>query len=132
MQLTSAKMKVGSKIRKIRELKGYSQEYVASQLSLTTKGYSNIENNITKVSIERLASICSIFEITPEAMIDFDLEKSIKEVSFLSKNQKENDSQVILSLVEKERELYETRISDLESQVEFLRKMLENFINQDK
>ena len=35
---------IGINIRKIRELKGLSQEYMASQLSLSQRAYSKLES----------------------------------------------------------------------------------------
>ena len=48
------------KIKQIRELKNYTQEYVATQLGLTTRAYSKIESGETQLTINRLNEISSI------------------------------------------------------------------------
>ena len=41
------------KIKQIRELKNITQEYVATQLGLTTRAYSKIESGETQLTINR-------------------------------------------------------------------------------
>lgn len=60
-------MEIGNKIRKLRESKEFSQEYVAEKLGMSTNGYGNIERNQVRVSLERLEQIaiilgCSILD----------------------------------------------------------------------
>ena len=43
----------GDKIRMIRELRDFSQEYVAEKLGIRQNSYSKIENNQTKLNIQR-------------------------------------------------------------------------------
>ncbi|HQO90636.1 MAG TPA: helix-turn-helix transcriptional regulator [Chitinophagales bacterium] len=57
-------------IRKTREQKSYTQEYLASQLGIDTKSYSNIENGVSKLSVERLIKIADILEATPESFLN--------------------------------------------------------------
>jgi transcriptional regulator with XRE-family HTH domain len=58
------------KIRKTREIKNYTQEYVASKLGIDTKSYSNIENGLSKLSVERLIKISEVLETSPESLIN--------------------------------------------------------------
>lgn len=64
--------KIGSKIRKVRELKGYSQEYVAELLGLSQNNYSNIETGRTKLTLNRLDDISKILNIDPIDLLKFD------------------------------------------------------------
>lgn len=41
---------IGIKIRKIRELKGFSQEYMANNLGITQRAYGKLENQETKIT----------------------------------------------------------------------------------
>jgi transcriptional regulator with XRE-family HTH domain len=54
----------GNKIRTIRELKGYSQEYVAAKLGIAQNSYSKIETNQTKLNTDTLEKIASILEVS--------------------------------------------------------------------
>lgn len=50
-------------IRKYRNLKGFSQEYMAGKMNLTQSSYAKIENNETKLTIDRVNEISKILEI---------------------------------------------------------------------
>lgn len=50
-------------IKKYRNLKGFSQEYMAGKMNLTQSAYAKIENNETKLTIDRLNEISKILEI---------------------------------------------------------------------
>ena len=47
----------GQKIRIIRELRGFSQEYLANKLGIAQNSYSKIETNRTKLNTEMLTKI---------------------------------------------------------------------------
>lgn len=51
------------KIRRHRDIKGFSQEYMAEKMNLTQSTYAKIENNYTKLTIDRLNEISKILEI---------------------------------------------------------------------
>jgi transcriptional regulator with XRE-family HTH domain len=53
----------GEKIRMIRELRGLSQENVATQLSIAQNTYSKIETNQSKAGSEILAKIANILDV---------------------------------------------------------------------
>jgi len=53
---------IGFKIRRAREQKGYSQEFIASQLDITQASYARIESQEIKLSIDRLQKIADILE----------------------------------------------------------------------
>lgn len=42
-----------TKIKQIRELKNFTQEYVAQKLGLSTRAYSKIESGETQLTINR-------------------------------------------------------------------------------
>ncbi|MEQ1636180.1 MAG: helix-turn-helix transcriptional regulator [Methylococcales bacterium] len=56
-------MAVHEKIRLVRQLKGWSQEDVASKLDMSTNGYGSIERGETDVNLSRLEQIAEIFGI---------------------------------------------------------------------
>ncbi len=63
---------IGTKIRKIRELKNYTQEYMAQQLGVAQNSYSRYENPDTDVKPDLLKQIAEILEVTPEQIEGFD------------------------------------------------------------
>ncbi len=60
------------KIKQVRELKNLTQEYVATQLGLTTRAYSKIESGETQLTINRLNEISKILEVDPVEVLGFD------------------------------------------------------------
>lgn len=63
---------IGNKIRKVRELKGFSQEYMANHLGITQRAYSKVETQETKLSWDRITDISKILQIEPVDLISFD------------------------------------------------------------
>lgn len=56
-------MTIGDKIRKVREIKGLKQEWVAGQLGLSVTAYGNLERGESQVTVERLEEIAKILEV---------------------------------------------------------------------
>ncbi len=63
---------VGIKIKKIRELKNFTQEYMAKELGISQSQYSNYETQGTDVRPDMLRQIAEILEVTPEQIQQFD------------------------------------------------------------
>lgn len=111
---------VGTKIKKVRELRNFTQEYVAEQVGMTTSGYSRIERGEVKVSIERLGQIAKALDLRPHDLTSFD-EKSFfsnlgnaNDQRFSTSNEQATVQQVIAA--------YEARIADLKDEIQFLRR----------
>jgi transcriptional regulator with XRE-family HTH domain len=49
-------------IRKIREIKGFSQAYMAEKLGVSQAGYYKMERDILGVTLEKLVKISKILE----------------------------------------------------------------------
>jgi len=54
---------VASNIRKIREFRDYTQEYLAMKLGISQNAYSKIELAYTRITVERLIHIAQILEV---------------------------------------------------------------------
>lgn len=65
-------------IKNIRELKNYTQEYVAGQLGLTQSGYNKIEKGKTILGKNRLLKIAAVLEISVDDIINFQSSISVK------------------------------------------------------
>jgi transcriptional regulator with XRE-family HTH domain len=116
--LLNIAMQIASKIRKIRELKGYSQEYMADKLKVSQATYNKLEKDDKFVNFEKLAEISAIFEIDPLKLINFD-----EQVVFNNYNSTQAGFNNYIQLPEKLIEQYEARIKQLEEEVVFLRAM---------
>lgn len=65
-------MKIGDNLREIREKeKKIKQEDVAKALGITTKAYSNIENNVSDITLTRLFELAEIFDVAPEYILNY-------------------------------------------------------------
>ena len=62
---------IGHNIKKLREFRGYSQEYMAKKLDVSQKTYSNIESDKSKIDKNQIKHIAEILEIDPVATLFF-------------------------------------------------------------
>ncbi|MDQ1097537.1 MULTISPECIES: helix-turn-helix domain-containing protein [Chryseobacterium] len=59
-------MKICSQnIRKVRRSKDFTQEYMAFEMGISQKAYSDIENGKVKINLDTLTKISEILEIKP-------------------------------------------------------------------
>ena len=65
-------MSIGQNIRKLRELRNYTQAFMAERLELSVSGYGKIERDETDVSINRLMEIGKILETDYRNILNFD------------------------------------------------------------
>lgn len=60
---TNLKIKlIATNIRKVREERNYTQEYLALKLGISQNAYSKIELGYTKITVERLFHIAHILD----------------------------------------------------------------------
>lgn len=57
------------KIKKYREMKNYTQEYMADKLNISQNTYSKIESGGIKLTVDRLKQIADILETPLEEII---------------------------------------------------------------
>jgi len=65
-------LKVGHKIKKLRELKNYSQEFMAERLGISQTQFSKIERDESDMNISRLKEISDILGMRVEDVLTFD------------------------------------------------------------
>ncbi len=108
-------MDIGTKIRKLREIKGLSQENMADELKMSQTGYGKIERNEVGISFDKLSKIAEIFETNVENIIGFDDKVAIN--NFNPKIQQQIGSYYYTSEM---KELYQNQIRLLEDKVKSL------------
>lgn len=116
-------LNVGEKVRKVRELKGFSQEYVAQQLKISQKAYSDMERGKTKLDFGRVEQIAEALEIDPMVIITFDEKALFNNFN----NATQTGSFGVFYTSSEERKLYNERIQQLEKENNFLREEI-NFL----
>ena len=65
-------MNIGDKIKKMRELKNYTQQHMADEMDLSLSGYGKIERNETDISISRLGKIAKVLDTDVSSILIFD------------------------------------------------------------
>ncbi|HTM99464.1 MAG TPA: helix-turn-helix transcriptional regulator [Pedobacter sp.] len=66
---------VAANIRKVREYRNYTQDYLAAKLEISQNAYSKIELGYSKITLDRLFHIALILEIEVMELLNFDPEK---------------------------------------------------------
>lgn len=61
--MTDIMVTYGSKIRKYRTEKGYTQEFMANQLGISQNAYHKIESGQTQVKAQTLEQIADVLEV---------------------------------------------------------------------
>jgi len=119
-------MEIGTKIRRERINRGYSQDYMAQQMGISPKTYSRLEAGTSKIDMERLAAISQILEVEPTELIEGD-----EKYGFYF-CQQENNGVVINhnNYSEKERELYEKLLQKQEAIIKHLEARLLDIDNK--
>jgi len=115
------KVKVGQNIRKIRDLKVFSQEYLANKLGVSQTAIHNLKGDETKITIERLQKIADILEVTPKQIVGFSDAKVFNANFTDSSSNTGNVYAFINENFEKERQLYERLLAEKDHMIEDLK-----------
>lgn len=81
-------MNVGKNIKQIRELKNFTQTFVAEKLNMSIGGYSKIESGQSEITISKLKQVADILETDINTILNFDTKNIF--------NQCHNQNSVIL------------------------------------
>ncbi|MBB2146525.1 helix-turn-helix domain-containing protein [Pedobacter sp. LMG 31464] len=66
---------VAGNIRKVREFRNYTQDYLAAKLEISQNAYSKIELGYTKITLDRLFHIALILEVEVTQLLYFNQDK---------------------------------------------------------
>lgn len=114
---------ISKNIRKYRELKGYSQEYMAHELDITQASYAKLENNSTKINVERLFTIAKVLEMDVADILE------LNKQTIYNQEFKENSvgHQEVQNLHQDNKEAYEKLIQAKDEQIALLKAMLKQY-----
>jgi transcriptional regulator with XRE-family HTH domain len=113
------KANIGDKIRKVRELKGFTQDFMAGKLEMSQRAYSKIENNDIKLDWGRIEDISKILNIEPTDLVSFN-----DSLVFNNCTQSGNFQVFNNNFPDELKKSYEDRVNHLEKEVLFLRGLL--------
>lgn len=121
--------KIGFNIRKKRESKGFSQEYMASVLDISQATYARLENEDTKVTVERLYKIA---EVLDASIIDFfDADRMVIQTQNNNEGAFGNGYIENLNIENIEsKEAYEKILKSKDEQIALLKEMIEKLMKK--
>ncbi len=126
---------IGSKIARIRELRGMKQETLAEELGISQQSVSSIEKSET-LEEEKLESVAKILGVTKEAIENFSEENVINyfnniydndfshSTGALAQNSIFNPLERLIESYEENKKLYERLVQAEKDKVVYLEKLL--------
>lgn len=122
--------KIGVNIRKVRELRGYSQEYVANKLNISQASYARMESEDTKITVDRLFQIAKILETNVSDFFDnsgINIHSQVYNGEAYCNGYIQNLVVENKDTVNKLIELYKAQLQDKDNQIEYLKSLLAQF-----
>lgn len=110
-------MEIGTKIKKVRELKNFTQGHMAELLGVSQSSYSRYESPDSDLSISQLNEIANIFDMKAEDILAFDEKYVLNNYGEIKGHQLAN---IYNSFPEKLEKLYEDKIQLLEDKIKYL------------
>lgn len=112
---------IGQKIKKLRELRNFTQSHMAEELGLSQSAYSKLELGETEITYSKLERVADVLGMKPEEVIAFN-----ESMVFNVMNNQTGQGFVINNnqLSETEKTLYIQQIDLLKEEVAYLKSLL--------
>jgi transcriptional regulator with XRE-family HTH domain len=118
-------MNIGHALKKIRELKGFTQEDIAEKLGITQSAYSKIELKNADLTIKKLEEIANILGVQLHEVIGFN-----ENLIFNLKNNKKANGLVIHQSSQIELKIYYEFIESLKTENTYLKKTIDKLLEK--
>jgi len=106
---------IGKNIRVVREVRGFSQEYVAKKIGISQRTYSNIEADKSKVDTEIIKNISEVLDVDPIQLM------SLNEKTLFSNCTNSGNLNTYHQVLDKENDALKNHIQQLQKEVDFLK-----------
>jgi len=123
------KQQVGTKIKQLCSIKGWSRQQMADKLEMSLTGYGEIERGKTDISVTRLAQIADTFEISLPDLLNWNENQIFNFTQ--SNNQDCNNWQLSSSdkklneiMLKNELEKYQLMNQSKDKEIEYLKQQL--------
>ncbi len=101
--MKNEKIKLGETYKKIRQSKGFTQDFVAEKLDLSSRYVSDLERNKSLGGISTLIDLCNLYKVTPTIVLkdyldiknDIQIDAELSGFYTLTQNEKE----IVLNLI---------------------------------
>ncbi len=119
-----------ARIQEIRKQKGYSLENIADELHISHSAYYKLENNQSRLTVERLIDISKILNTSLADLFNeasthiYNQNNNVKDSTIIAKQEFESYNEKDRETSNKLMSVLENEIQHLKSEVEFLREML--------
>jgi transcriptional regulator with XRE-family HTH domain len=122
MDTTIKEKEIGARIKRLREDKNYSQDYLAQKLGITQKAYSKIETNQTRLSVDNLLRISEVLETSINKILDIDGGTVYNNYST------HNGEGIVINKTTSDKiiDLYDRLLKAKDDEIEALKKLLDN------
>ena len=117
---------LGLNIRKTRESRDFSQEYVAQQLGISQSTYGKIERDASNISVDRLYKIAEVLEADVTTLLDIGKKNVFNNQTNQGNGYVETINNDYKTMVEELKFAYDKFIASKDEQIEFLKNLLEN------
>lgn len=119
---------IANNIKKIRELRNFTQEYMAKELGMSQAGYSKIENGNSDISFSKIEEIAAILKVTPEDLVAFDSQRYFHSFNNIKGNN--NGSVIVEAKTSEVKKLYEDKITLLEKLLRISEEKLNKYVDR--
>jgi transcriptional regulator with XRE-family HTH domain len=119
---------IHQKIKGLREMRNYTQEYMAEVLSISQRAYSSLENGQTQLTVDRLVDVAEALQVNIGEIIGYD-NQYVYNNNF-NNNATQNKGNLVFNQdnFEEQRQLYERLLAQKEEEIAFLKRLIEKQI----
>ena len=117
--------KLGLNIRKYREKRGFSQEYVAQELGINQSTYGKIERDASSVTVDRLHKIAEVLEVDITNLLDVGKKNVFNNQTNQGNGYVETINNDYKTMVEELKFAYEKMLIIKDEQITLLKSLLE-------
>jgi len=117
---------IGLNIRKLREKKGFSQEFVADKLGINQSSYGKLERDISNITLDRLYKISDILEEDITTILDIGKKNIFNNQTNQGNGYVETINNDYKTMIEEFKLSYEKMLGIKDEQINLLKSFLEN------
>lgn len=117
-------MKIGNNIKKLRELRNFSQQALAAELEISQKQMSRIENDEVSPTLELVSKICEALNVRLQELLNFNESNIFNNIN----NTKTGDytsNTYVNTEIDQIKALYEKLLAEKERTILLLQKALQ-------
>lgn len=122
-------MPLGQKLKKLRELRNFTQEHMARGLGMTQAAYSKVETGENDIGWQKIEKAAEILQVRPLDIVAFD-EQAIFNMMHNGVVHGYYASTVHHTMPEELKKAYDDRVASLEREIEYLKSMVEKLLDK--